>query len=277
MTTMTTTTATSAAPTVEHPCERCGTRFQRTSKRDSLLCPDCRQRHRQARYLANGRARTWLADQHPDLYAELYEQHVNRARAEDPTASATRIRNRARSRALGDLQRRYPDQYQQRYAAELARAHSDDQADEEQPSQPVVRVPYWQERDPGTERHVHATAQRHALLSLARLYSDTTARLYQVQVARLPLNPADRTPERRRALAWARTLDRLARLHPKDFEARYQAELAEATHLNGTGNPSRPLLTVSGLPVHPANAIRELIVATLQPQIGASRQGARNS
>src|SRR6266487_807587 len=31
---------------------------------------------------------------------------------------------------------------------------------------------------------------------------------------------------RRRALAWARTLNRLARLHPDDFEARYRAELA---------------------------------------------------
>jgi hypothetical protein len=54
----------------------------------------------------------------------------------------------------------------------------------------------------------------------------------------LPLNPADRTPTRRRALAWARTLDRLDRLHSDDFEARYQAELARTAegHRLGAGD-----------------------------------------
>jgi hypothetical protein len=44
-----------------------------------------------------------------------------------------------------------------------------------------------------------------------------------VQAARLPLNPADRTPQRRRALASAATL---AQLHPNDHQARYHTELA---------------------------------------------------
>jgi hypothetical protein len=87
-------------------------------------------------------------------------------------------------------------------------------------------VPYWQERDAAAELRGHDAARLRALLWLARLYPDTTAHLYQVQAARLPLNPADRTPTKRHSLAWARTLDRLAQLHSDDFEARYRAELA---------------------------------------------------
>jgi hypothetical protein len=123
----------------------------------------------------------------------------------------------------------FQEDYRQQYAAELARAHAELAHTEQEPqvTQQAPRVPYWQERDPSVERHAHATAQRRALLWLARLYPDTTARLHQAHAARLPLNPADRTPERRRVLAWARTLDRLARLHPDDFEARYRAELAQ--------------------------------------------------
>jgi hypothetical protein len=52
---------------------------------------------------------------------------------------------------------------------------------------------------------------------------DTTKEVHRAQAARLPLNPADRTPQRRRALASAATL---ARLHPNDHQARYQTELA---------------------------------------------------
>jgi hypothetical protein len=226
-------TTTSTAPAAEHPCDACGTRFKRRSKRHSLLCPDCRQRQRQTRHLATGRARTWLAAQHPELYQELYEQHITQARADDPYAQPVAVRNRARSRALGNLQRRYPDEYEQRYAAELARAHTevqDEEPDDQQPVRPAVRVPYWQQRDPTAEQHAHATAQRRALLWLAKLYPDTTTQLYQAQAARLPLNPADRTPTRRRALAWAAALDRLRRLHPDDFHARYKTELACAKH-----------------------------------------------
>jgi hypothetical protein len=118
--------------------------------------------------------------------------------------------------SLGHL--RYPNEYEQRYAAELARAHTevqDEEPDDQQPVRPAVRVPYWQQRNPTAEQHAHATAQRRALLWLAKLYPDTTTQLYQAQAARLPLNPADRTPTRRRALAWAAALDRLRRLHPR--------------------------------------------------------------
>jgi hypothetical protein len=39
--------------------------------------------------------------------------------------------NRARSPALGELQRRFPTDYRQHYASELARARTEDQADQE--------------------------------------------------------------------------------------------------------------------------------------------------
>lgn len=78
-------------------------------------------------------------------------------------------------------------------------------------------MPYWQERDALTQQRTHTTARLRAVVWLADRYPDTAARL--------PLNPADRTP-RRRPLAWASTLDRLRRLHPDDFHTRYQAELA---------------------------------------------------
>jgi hypothetical protein len=143
------------------------------------------------------------------------------------------VRDRARSRALGELQRQHPDDYRRRYEAELARAYAElDQAAAraEQPAPPEPHVPYWQHRDALAQRsaHANATARLRALLWLTERHPDTTAEVYQDQAARLPLNPADRTPERRRALAWAATLDRLARLHPADFEARYQMELSAA-------------------------------------------------
>jgi hypothetical protein len=194
---------TDPAPAAEHSCERCGMRFQRRPQ-DSQLCLDCRERRDHARILAYGRARTWMAEQHQDLYAEVYERQVAQARAQDPDASTTKIRNRARSRTLGELARQFPGDYRQRYAAELARAHAElAQAAirAERPAPPTPHVPYWQERDAVAKLRSHDAARVRALLWLARLYPDTTARLYQAQAARLPLNPADRTPTRRRALA----------------------------------------------------------------------------
>jgi hypothetical protein len=216
---------------IKHPCEQCGTRFRRHSKRQSLLCPGCRERRAQARYLAEARARHWLRAQHPEQYAA----QVARARAQDPQGSATAVRNRARSRTLGELQRSHPDQYRERYQAELARAHAqlDRQAAKEReaaarPAEP--RVPYWLERDVLAQQqaHANAAARLRALLWLADRHPDTTEAVHREQVAKLPLNPADRTPQRRSALAWAATLDRLARLHPADFEVRYKAELSAA-------------------------------------------------
>jgi hypothetical protein len=111
---------TDPAPVAEHSCERCGMRFWRRPQ-DSQLCLACRGRRDHARILAYGRARTWMAEQHQDLYAEVYERQV----AQDPEASTTKIRNRARSRTLGELARQFPGDYRQRYAAELARAHAE--------------------------------------------------------------------------------------------------------------------------------------------------------
>lgn len=230
-----TTTRTSTDPAVIEPCERCRTPFQRPNKQASLTCPDCRKRRASARHTATDRARTWLARQHPKQYRELYQRHLTQARAQDPAASATRIGNRARNRALAELQRRYPDAYRQRYADELARARAAvDARVEHQAAHSPSRAPYWQ-RDATAERHAYTTARYRALLWLARLYSDTTAQLHAAEAARLPLNPADRTPEKRRALAWVRTLDQLSRLHPDDFQARYRAELARTAEGQGDG------------------------------------------
>jgi hypothetical protein len=217
-----------AMTAAEHPCEQCGTRFRRHSKRDSLLCPACRERRAHARYAAAGRAHTWLATEHAEAYANLYAEHVARAHAQDPGGSSMTIRNRARSRALGELQRRHYGDYQRRYEAELARAHAEDQADQKQTT-PPPRAPYWQQRQALDEQRAHAAARLRALLWLADRDPDATASVYRAQAARLPLNPADRTPQRRRALAWAATLDRLARLHPNDFHTRYTAELAASS------------------------------------------------
>jgi hypothetical protein len=217
-------------------CERCGKVFAPRVRGDSPLCPGCRARRDQARTLAYGRTRTWLAAEQPEAYASLYAEHHAKARAEDPGGSGRALRDRARSRVLGELQRQYPDHYQRRYEAELARAYAElDQAaaraDQEQAACTAEpRVPYWQQRDALAQHsaRTNATARLRALLWLADRHPDDTAEVFRAQAARLPLDPADRTPERRRALAWAVTLDRLARLHPADFEARYQAELSAA-------------------------------------------------
>jgi hypothetical protein len=217
--------------TREHPCERCGARFVRRSKRESLLCPDCRKRRTAARHLATGRARTWLAAEHAEEYANLYAEHVAKARAQDPGGSSMAIRNRARSRSLAELQRRHHNDYRRQYESELACVHAEDQADQERTALPATAwVPYWQERDAIAQQHANANAaaRLRALLWLADRDPDATAQLFQAQVARLPLNPADRTPQRRRALAWAATVDRLARLHLEDFHIRYQVELSTA-------------------------------------------------
>jgi hypothetical protein len=219
-----------------YPCERCGTRFRRRSKGDSLLCPGCRERRDHASTLAYGRARTWLAAHHAKAYANLYAEHHAKARAQDPDGPARAVRDRARSRVLGELQRQHPDDYRRRYEAELARAHAElEQADQQRaaalPAEPMV--PYWQERDTLAQQHAHANAaaRLRALLWLAERYPDSAAEVFRAQAARLPLNPADRTPARRQALAWARTLDHLSRLHSAEFEGRYRAELARMAEM----------------------------------------------
>src|SRR4029450_13523778 len=80
-----------AMTAAEHPCEQCGTRSRRHSKRDSLLCPACRERRAHARYAAAGRAHTWLATEHAEAYANLYAEHVARAHAQDPGARSLTI------------------------------------------------------------------------------------------------------------------------------------------------------------------------------------------
>ncbi len=219
-----TTTRTSTDSAVIEPCERCRTPFQRPNKQASLTCLDCRKRRASARHTATDRARTWLARQHAKQYQELYQRHVTQARAQDPAASATRIGNRARNRALAELKRCYPTL-----------------TDSDTPmSSPVPALPSRPRSNTRPSRQLGrrtGSATRPAngtltpLPAIARCCGsrscpDTTAQVHAAEAARLPLNPADRTPEKRRALAWARTLDQLSRLHPDDFQARYRAELA---------------------------------------------------
>jgi hypothetical protein len=110
----------------------------------------------------------------------------------------------------------------------------DEEPDDQQPVRPAVRVPYWQQRNPTAEQHAHATAQRRALLWLAKLYPDTTTQLYQAQAARLPLNPADRTRPGAAPSPGPPPSTDSAAFTPDDFYARYKTELACAKHRHGS-------------------------------------------
>jgi hypothetical protein len=168
-----------------------------------------RERHR-VRAVAKQRAASWLARSHPEEYRSCYAQALDRVRAQAPGLASWRARERAGSRARADLQALFPDEYQARVQAELA---------ELQPDEPAVEVGR-------VERPVAAKARLRALLWLADRHPDQTRARFQAEAARLPLDPADRSPGRRRVLAWVRTLDGLRSAYPELFEARYAHELA---------------------------------------------------
>jgi hypothetical protein len=168
-----------------------------------------RERHR-VRAVAKQRAAAWLARAHPEEYRACYAVALDRVRAQAPGLPSWRARERAGNHARADLQAVFRDEYQARYEAEMA---------ELEPDEPAVEVGR-------VEPPVAARARLRALLWLADRHPDQARARFQAEAARLPLRPADRSPGRRRALAWVRTLDGLRSAYPELFEARYAHELA---------------------------------------------------
>jgi hypothetical protein len=167
-----------------------------------------RERHR-VRSLAQGRAASWLARSCPQEYRACYAQALDRVRATAPRLSSRQAHHRTSRQAHADLQALFPDEYAARVQVELAALEPDEPVE-------VGRV----------ERPVAARARLQALLWLADQYPDQTRQRFAAEAARLPLRPADRTPQRRRALAWVRALDGLRGVYPELFQARYAHELA---------------------------------------------------
>jgi hypothetical protein len=161
------------------------------------------------RQVARGRAVAGLAYAHPELYRELYEQALDQARVELAGRPARHVHQQASRQARIKLKTRLPEEYAVRYQAELTLI---------QPIEPptVERV----------DRPRAAAARLRALVWLAQQYPDLARQRLQAEQARLPLDLADRVPERRRALAWVRALDGLRAVYPEQFQARYLMELA---------------------------------------------------
>lgn len=163
------------------------------------------------RSLAQRRAQARLARAHPEEYQQCYAQALDRVRGQAPELAAWRARERAATHAHADLQALFRDEYADRLHQELAAL---------QPDEPAVV-------DGGrVERPAATRARLRALLWLAGQHPDLTRQRFAVEAARLPLQPADRAPRRRRALAWVRTLEGLRAAYPERFQARYAAELA---------------------------------------------------
>jgi hypothetical protein len=158
------------------------------------------------RQAARARAVAGLARTYPELYRELYRRALGRARQ---TLAARPAHQQARRQARIELKGRLPEEYAARYQAELAAI------------QPVEPPPAG-----AVDRQSAAVARLRALVWLAEQYPDLTRQRLQAEQARLPAAPADRTPERRRALAWVRALDGLRGVYPEQFQARYLMELA---------------------------------------------------
>jgi hypothetical protein len=161
------------------------------------------------RQVARGRAVAGLAHAHPELYRELYEQALGQARVELAGRPARQAHQQASRHARIGLKARLPEEYATRYATELAAI---------QPVEPPAAE--------AVNRQRAAVARLRALVWLAEQYPDLARQRLQTEQARLPLDLADRVPERRRALAWVRTLDGLRAAYPEQFQARYLIELA---------------------------------------------------
>jgi hypothetical protein len=158
------------------------------------------------RQAARARAVAGLARTYPELYRELYQQALDQARL---TLDARPAHQQASRQARIELKARLPEEYATRYQAELTLI---------QPIEPpaVEQV----------DRHSAAVARLRALVWLADQYPDLASQRLQAEQARLPAALGDRTPERRRALAWVRALDGLRGVYPEQFQSRYLMELA---------------------------------------------------
>jgi hypothetical protein len=152
------------------------------------------------------RAVAGLARTYPELYRELYQQALDQARE---TLAARPAHQQASRHVRIELEGRLPEEYAARYQAELTLIQPI-----EPPAADVV------------DRHSAAVARLRALVWLADQYPDLARQRLQAERTRLSLDPADRAPQRRRALAWVRALDGLRGAYPEQFQARYLMELA---------------------------------------------------
>jgi hypothetical protein len=158
------------------------------------------------RQAARARAVAGLARAYPKLYRELYQQALDQAREK---LDARPAHQQASRQARIELKARLPEEYASCYQAELAAI---------QPiAPPAADV---------VDRHSAAVARLRALVWLAEQNPDLASRRLQAEQARLPAALVDRTPKRRRALAWVRALDGLRGVYPEQFQARYLMELA---------------------------------------------------
>jgi hypothetical protein len=165
-----------------------------------------------ARTLAHDRAAAWLARAHPEEYRDCYQQALTQLRASAPGLPSHQAHQRASRQARADLRAVFHDEYAARFDAELAALQPPED------EQDLVGA---------TDGRAGARARLRALLWLAAQHPDLTGQLYRAEAARLPLNPSDRVPRRRRALAWARALEGLRRSRPEQFLRRYRRELAK--------------------------------------------------
>src|SRR5215217_553302 len=125
------------------------------------------------------------------------------------TFAARPARQQASRQARIELKARLPEEYAARYQTELTLI---------QPIEPPAAGVI--------DRRTAAVARLRALVWLADLYPDLTRQRLHAEPARLPIDPANRVPGRRRALAWVRALDGLRAVYPEQFQARYLIELA---------------------------------------------------
>jgi hypothetical protein len=158
------------------------------------------------RQVARARAVAGLARTYAGLYRELYQQALGQARE---TFAARPAHQQASRQARIELKARLPEEYAARYQAELTLI---------QPIEPPAAGVI--------DRRTAAVARLRALVWLADQYPDLTRQRLHAERARLPIDPADRVPGRRRALAWVRALDGLRAVYPEQFQARYLIELA---------------------------------------------------
>ena len=158
------------------------------------------------RQAARARAVAGLARAYPELYRELYQRALGQARQ---TLEARPAHQQASRLARAELKARLPEEYAACYQAELTAI------------QPVEPPPAGL-----VDRHSAARARLRAQVWLAKQYPDLARQRLQAEQARLPAARVDRTPERRRALAWLRALDGLRAVYPEQFQARYLLELA---------------------------------------------------
>ncbi len=146
-----------------------------------------------------------------DLVGGGVDVGLRQDRAELPEGPPKRAQSRAWTRALADLQAAYPAEYAACYQVELAAYRKQHGYD-----QPTAGL------SEGIDPRALTRARAIVLEALAEQYPEQAEQLTGSVVAGLP---ADASAEMR-AAARLLALDRLRALYPRQFQARYAAELA---------------------------------------------------